>query len=136
GNGVGLRDGPNFFQSFLAQWLAKHSQGGAFSICQRYTAMELVAQDAVFRRPVGVARAKFLIHRSRAIRQELLPIHGSLHPSCCLSLVGSMGHTERECKMRSERWEDGKELENGMFEFFDLTGFSCFVSSFSCSDLL
>ena len=32
-----------------------------------------------------------------------------------------MGHTEIECKMRSERWEDGKEWENGMFEFFDLT---------------
>jgi hypothetical protein len=38
-----------------------------------------------------------------------------------------MGHTEMECKMRSERWEDGKEWENGMFEFFDLTMFHCDV---------
>jgi len=113
-NGLGLRDCRNFFQGFLAQLLAKHSQGGAFSVCQRYTARELVAQDAVFHRQVGIAQAKFLIHRSRAIRQELLPIHGSFHPSCCLSLVGSMGHTEMECKMRSERWEDGKEWENGV----------------------
>ena len=102
-------------QGLLAQLLAKHSQGGAFSVCQRYTAMELVTQDAVFRSQVCVAQAQFLIHRSRDMRKELLPIHGSFHPSCCLSLVGSMGHTEMECKMRSEWWEDGKEWENGMF---------------------
>jgi len=114
-DGLGLRDCRNVFQGLLAQLLAKHSQGGAFSVCQRYTAMELVTQDAVFRSQVCVAQAQFLIHRSRDMRKELLPIHGSFHPSCCLSLVGSMGHTEMECKMRSEWWEDGKEWENGMF---------------------
>src|SRR5215831_17789791 len=76
--------------------------------------MDRVTQDAVFRSQVCVAQAQFLIHRSRAIRKELLPIHGSFHPSCCLSLVGSMGHAEMECKIRGERWEDGKEWENGV----------------------
>jgi len=53
-DGLGLRYSRDFFQDGLAQLLAKHGEGGAFSIGQGDAALALLAQDTVFRRQVCI----------------------------------------------------------------------------------
>src|SRR6266850_2271372 len=74
---VGCDDAGDLRQRLLAQLLSNLGQGLALAITQAYTTVDLVAQDAIFGHQVLVAQQEFLIHRTRDIRKQLLPIHPS-----------------------------------------------------------
>jgi hypothetical protein len=78
----------DLFQCLPTKLLADLGQGLPLSIGQLHpSCLDLVPQDAVFRRQIRVAPSEFLIDGSRHMPQQLLPIHGSFHPQS-LPLVG------------------------------------------------
>src|SRR6266849_1190825 len=101
------------------QFLTNLGKGQPIAIAQRHATRHLVTEDPIFGHQVRVAQAKFLIDEARDRCQQVLPTHRSFHPSCCLSLVVSMGHRARDCKARSRQWLARKLCKNGAFGFFD-----------------
>jgi hypothetical protein len=83
-DGLRFNDAGHLLKGLFTRLPAHLSQGHAFHVAQSYAPLDLLMQDAVFHHQGLVTQEELLVHRTRDIRQELLPIHTSLHLRCRL----------------------------------------------------